>query len=222
MTRKQGVVVAAAVLVVVVVGLIWWLSRPAPAPEPVVTATLVPTARPTPTPTPEAEPEPEVGDVGAAPPLRVEIPRVGVDLDVLPIQPSGGVIDPPTMAEAYWIESYGAPGTDATNTVYLAAHSSLHHEDAAFNPLLDVEHQESVLAPGDEVRVTTANGVLLYEVTGSIRYGKRELPDAREVWLIEPDVLHLITCFQQDGLARAEDNLVVTARLVAGFPSAGG
>lgn len=183
-------------------------------------ATVVATPSPvlaTPSPDPSPSPSPTTGEVRTAPPERVVIPAVGVDLPVLPIVPADGVIDPPTVAEAYWIRDYGLPGTDATNTVYLVAHSSLRTE-AAFNPLLDVEHQESVLAPGDEVLVTTAEGVLRYEVTGSTRYGKRQLPGASEVWAIDPGVLHLITCFQEDGLATAEDNLVVTARLVAGFP----
>ena len=131
----------------------------------------------------------------------------------------GGVIDPPTIEEAYWIDDYGVPATEADNTVYVVAHSSL-RDAAAFNPLLDVAHQESVLRAGDEVLLTTTAGTLRYEVVGSTRYGKKQLPAADEIWAIEPGVLHLITCFQEDGLARAEDNLVVTARLVDGVPHA--
>lgn len=210
-------VVGAAAGIAVVVAMAWLLfdrpTEPVEAAGPEVTATPFPTRSPTPTPTPTPTP----GWVGTAAPERIEIPAVGIDLPVLRIDPDGGVIDPATVEDAYWIGAYGMPGTDATSTVYVVAHSSL-SVDAAFNPLLDVQHQSSVLAAGDEVLLTTSNGVLRYEVTGSTRYGKSELPGAAEVWAIEPGVLHLITCFQEDGLARADDNLVVTARLVAGYP----
>lgn len=166
------------------------------------------------------EVDPDMPVVPMAAPERVIVPSVGIDLAVLPDAPVNGVLDPPGFSDAYWIEDYGSPGTDADNTVYLAAHSSL-RLDAAFNPLLDVDHQESILEPGDEVVVETANGRLVYEVTSTQRYVKGELPDADEVWDVEPGVLHLITCFQEEGRARADDNLVVTARLVSAEEAVG-
>ena len=219
--RKVPWLPAAGILVVLAVAItmIWLLlDRP---PEPVAAAPpeVTATPAPTPTPTPTPSPTPTPGWVVAAAPERIEIPSVGIDVPVLRIDPDGGVIDPITLGDAYWIGGYGMPGTDATNTVYVVAHSSL-TLDAAFNPLLDVQHQSSVLSAGDEVLLTTVNGVLSYEVTGWARYGKNQLPEAAEVWAIEPGVLRLITCFQEDGLARAIDNLVVTAHLVAGFPGA--
>lgn len=219
--RLPLLVTAAGAVIVVVVGWASVTHQPdAPAAAPRVTVAVSPPPTPTRTrpPTPTPSPTPTAGEVPVAAPQRIEIPAVGIDLEVLPITPEGGVIDPPTVGAAYWIEAYGAPGTDAANTVYMVAHSSLRMA-AAFNPLLDVEHQQSVLVAGDEVRVTTSAGVLRYAVTGSTRYVKGELPQAADVWAIDPGVLQLITCFQEDGLARAQDNLVVTARLVEGYPA---
>ena len=210
--------VVGAVVLVAAVGAWALLTSRAPeevaatSPPPSVSPSASPSATPTPSPTPTLRP----GEVPMAAPERVEIPDVGIDLTVRPIDPVQGRIDPPSISHAYWIEDYGRPGTDADNTVYLVGHSSL-ALDAAFNPLLDVAHQESVLEPGAVVRVTTAEGVLEYEVTGSRRYGKAGLPGATEVWAIAPGTLQLITCFQEDGQEVADDNLVVTARLVGGF-----
>lgn len=169
---------------------------------------------------PTVEVNPDAPAVPMSAPQRVLVPKVGIDLDVRPDAPIDGVLDPPGFSDAYWIEDYGSPGTDADNTVYLAAHSSL-RLDAAFNPLLDVDHQQSVLEPGDEVVVETANGRLIYQVTRTQRYEKNALPDADEVWNIEPGTLHLITCFQEEGRNRADDNLVVTAELVDAEESVG-
>lgn len=215
--RFTALVVAGALVVgAAVVGVVALLTARAPddvaAPSATRTATPTRTAAPTPTPSPTLVP----ADVPMAVPERVEVPDVGIDLTVRPIDPVQGRIDPPSIADAFWIEDYGLPGTDAVNTVYLVGHSSL-ELDAAFNPLLDVEHQQSVLEAGDTVLVTTSAGVLEYAVTGWERYGKASLPEATEVWAIAPGTLHLITCFQEDGQEVADDNLVVTARLVGGF-----
>lgn len=211
--RLVAFVVAGVVAVGAAVGAVLLLTAPdddvvaPPAPAPSVTRSAPPS--PTPSPTPSFLP----AFVAMAVPERVEIPAVDLDLAVLPISPVGGRINPPTVEEAYWIQDYGLPGSDADNTVYLVGHSSLRMA-AAFNPLLDVEHQDSVLQPGDEVRVTTAGGVLRYEVTGWTRYDKDGLPTADEVWAIAPGTLQIITCFQEDGREFADDNLVVTATLV--------
>lgn len=220
--RLLAFVVAGVIVVGAVVGAVVLLTRgdddvAAPPPtSPSATRSAPP--RPTPSPTPSFLP----AFVAMAAPERVEIPAVDLDLAVLPISPVGGRIDPPTVEEAYWIQDYGRPGSDADNTVYLVGHSSI-RMPAALNPLLDVEHQDSVLQPGDEVRVTTANGVLRYEVTAWTRYDKDGLPGADDVWAISPGTLQIITCFQEDGQAFADDNLVVTATLVEGLvPAEGG
>ena len=214
--RVVAFVVAGAVALAAVVGVVLLLTRPADdvAAPPPASPSATRSAPPTPTPSPT--PSFLTAFVPMAAPERIEIPAVSLDLAVLPVDPIGGRIDPPTVEEAYWIQDYGTPGSDADNTVYLVGHSSLSLA-AAFNPLLDVEHQDSVLQPGDEIRVTTANGVLRYEVTAWTRYDKNRLPGADEVWAITPGTLHLITCFQEDGQAFADDNLVVTAQFAGGL-----
>lgn len=222
MRRRALLITAAAIAGASVIGSAWLLGHAPGAPVASISATA-PTASPTPTPTITPTPTPTAipGEVAASAPSRLEVPGLGIDAVVLTVSPDAGVIDPPTMTEVYWIVDYGAPGTDATNTVYLVGHSSLTVADAVFNPLLDVASQECLLAPGDELLLTTINGVLEYEVTGCRRIPKRDLP-ASSIWNVEPGVLHLITCFQEEGtVGRAADNLVVTARIVAGYQRPG-
>ncbi len=148
-----------------------------------------------------------------AAPTRVEVPSVGLAVDVLPIAPEGGELDPPTLGEAYWIESYGTPGTAADNTVYLAGHS-FNSGSAAFNPLFDKDDQVALVVAGDEVVVTTGTGRLTYTVESTERVPKDELSGVEEVWKIVPGRLVLITCFQRNDGGASQDNLVVYASLV--------
>jgi len=185
------------------------------SPEPV--ERVLQPATPTETYTAPA-PTPTEAPVAASAPTRVEVPSVGLDVPVLPVTPEGGELDPPTLAEAYWIEAYGSPGSDADNTVYLAGHS-YDSGDAAFNPLFDRAEQVALVAPGDEIVVTTEAGRLTYAVDSTERYPKDELADVEEVWRIVPDRLVLITCFQRNDGGASQDNLVVFASLVSTVPA---
>lgn len=162
-------------------------------------------------------PTPTEARVGVSAPKRVEVPSVGLDVQVLPVTPEGGELDPPTLDEAYWIETYGAPGSDADNTVYLAGHS-YDSGDAAFNPLFDRAEQIALVAAGDEIVVTTEAGRLTYAVDSTERYPKDELAGVDEVWRIVPDRLVLITCFQRNDGGASQDNLVVYAHLTSTVP----
>jgi sortase (surface protein transpeptidase) len=161
---------------------------------------------------PSASPEPSLASVpsGVAPPVRVQVPAVGLDAAVVPITPAGGELDPPRLDRAYWIESYGSPGPDATNTVYLAGHS-VDRGTAVFDPLFDQERQTALVKSGDEVTITTDAGAVTYVVDETQRYPKSELANEAEVWRIVPGRLVLITCFQRNGGGRSTDNLVVYA-----------
>lgn len=171
-------------------------AAPAP-PEPLPTEELQPTPEPTPTPLRSSS-------------VHLVVDEVGLDLPVLPTTPRGGVINPPTLREAYWIEPYGEPGPDADNTVYIAAHS-WSGGDAAFNPLMDVADRRSAVQPGDDVEVSTPSGTTRYTVTSAERYAKGALPGASEVWEAHPGRLVLITCFQHDDGRASTENLVITA-----------
>ncbi|MGY1740132.1 MULTISPECIES: class F sortase [unclassified Blastococcus] len=142
--------------------------------------------------------------------VHLTVPAVGLDLPVLPLTPHGGVIDPPTLTAAYWIEPYGRPGGDAADTVYLAAHST----DAGrygFDPLLAGDADGSALDPGDVVRVDGPAGTVEYTVERSARYDRDELPGAADVWAAVPGRLVLITCVEPGDGRAATENLVVFA-----------
>ena len=169
---------------------------PAPVPAPAAAPTSLPAAHYTPSSA-----------------VRVQIPAVDLDLPVLGLIPRRGVIDPPMLTAAYWIEPYGQPVAapdQAGNTIYLAAHSAGRGDDG-FDPLMTPDHRGSALAEGDTIEVQTPGGTGTYTVQRTARYGKGELADAAEVWEAKPGRLVLITCFQRrDGRASTE-NLVVFA-----------
>ncbi|MDT0276510.1 class F sortase [Blastococcus goldschmidtiae] len=145
--------------------------------------------------------------------VHVTVPAVGLDLPVLPLTPQQGVINPPTLTAAYWIEPYGAPVGDvaqADNTLYLAAHSTSAGV-YGFDALMDPDGKGSTLAPGDLVEVSTPAGAVGYEVKRTERYAKGELPAAAEVWEAVPGRLVLITCLQLGGGRASSENLVVFA-----------
>ena len=186
-------------------------------PAPTTAAPRTRAAAPAAPSTPKA---PAQRPVLVAAPTRVEVPSVDLAVDVVPVTPAGDALDPPTLTEAYWIQTYGTPGTDADNTVYLAGHS-FDRGQAAFNPLFDKDAQVPVVQPGAEIVVTTAAGRLTYAVESTQRYPKGGLPDVDEVWRIVPGRLVLITCFQRNDGGASRDNLVVYAHLVGSAPTAG-
>ncbi|MGY1749937.1 class F sortase [Modestobacter sp. SYSU DS0511] len=179
--------------------------------DPVAAAT--PTAAP---PAEEAQPTlPPEGVVLPTPSSDVHVVIDGLDLDlpVLPLTPRGGVINPPTLTAAYWIEPYGDPvgsAEQADNTLYLAAHST-GTGDYGFDPLMESGGGGSTLGPGDVVEVSTPTGQVSYTVQRTQRYAKGELPAATEVWEASPGRLVLITCFQRGGGRSSTENLVVFA-----------
>jgi sortase (surface protein transpeptidase) len=193
----------------------------AATPSPVATTTPAPTTTsatpvPTPVPTPgETAVTAVTAPSGTTTPaqrsssMRLEVPSVGVDVPVLPLTPSDGVIDPPTMVDSYWIEPYGEPGGQADNTVYIAGHSWTKGA-AAFNPLMPGDHGRGV-STGDVVEVQSPGGTVDYTITGTARYDKDALPDATDVWTVAPGRLVLITCFVDDDGRTTDDNFIVFA-----------
>ncbi len=145
--------------------------------------------------------------------VHVSVPGLALDLPVLPLTPHGGVINPPMLTAAYWIEPYGDPvgaAEQADNTLYIAAHATGTGE-YGFDPLVDAEVAGDGLQPGDVVQVSTPGGTVAYTVERTDRYGKDALAGATDVWQAVPGRLVLITCFQRAGQASTE-NLVVVAQ----------
>jgi len=145
--------------------------------------------------------------------VHLVIPAVDLDLPLLALTPEDGVINPPLLTAGYWIEPYATPVAapdEATNTLYIAAHSAGRGDDG-FDPLLTPDHRASTLDAGDVVEVRTPQGTASYTVDHVQRYGKDELPGASEVWEAVPGRLVLITCFQRADGRRSTENLVVFA-----------
>ena len=177
-------------------------------------ATDAPSAAPTVTPVPVAPastpaPSGAPAETPQASSVRLEVPSVGVDVPVLPLTPTGGVIDPPSMVDSYWVRPYGESGVAPDNTVYIAGHSWTKGA-AAFNALMPGDHGAGI-ATGDVVTVDTPEGSVDYTVTRTERYDKDALPGATDVWTVAPGRLVLITCFVDDGGRTTDDNFVVFA-----------
>ncbi|GAB4082020.1 class F sortase [Modestobacter muralis] len=146
-------------------------------------------------------------------PVHVRVDAVGLDLPVLPLSAPSGVIDPPLLTAAYWVQPYGEPvgaAEDADNTLYLAAHSTS-RGSSGFDPLLTADHQDSALAPGDVVSVSTPEGTVDYTVERTARYDADALADAAEVWEVVPGRLVLLTCLTPLGSGATTEDLVVFA-----------
>lgn len=216
-TRRTAALSGAAVLGVVALLLVVLLTggrgdqvvRPVAAPSP-VTSSAAPAPAPAPapvaaTPTPSQAP----AETPRASSVHLAVPSVGVDVPVLPLTPSGGVIDPPSMVDSYWVEPYGEPGNQPDNTVYIAGHSWTKGA-AAFNALMPGDHGDGV-STGDVVTVRTGEGSVDYTITRTELYDKDALPDATDVWTVAPGRLVLITCFVDDDGRATDDNFVVFA-----------
>lgn len=215
LTRRTAALAGAAVLGIVT--LVIALILTGGGPDVAVRAAGAP-SEVTSAPSPAAVPAPEVptpmptGTTEAAPQsssVRLEVPSVGLDVGVLPLTPKGGVIDPPTMVDSYWVEPYGEPGTAPDNTVYIAGHSWT-KGSAAFNALMPGNHGSGV-STGDVVSVHTPVGTVDYTVSRTERYDKDELPGATDVWTVMPGRLVLITCFVNDDGRTTDDNFIVFA-----------
>ncbi len=218
--RRAWLAVALLVALAVVAGLVIGGPRegddpPGSKAAPGPAATIATTAA-------ETSPTAAAATTAAAAPrprgMTVSVPAVGVRARVLPISPSGGALNPPTLDKAYIIEPYGKPGSK-DNTVYITGHS-WDRGKAVFNPLFDRRAQTSEVEKGDEVVVSTPEGEYTYVVEKTKRYRRTALSRADEVWRKVPDRLLLITCFQPEDGGEIQDNLVVYATLTSAPPPA--
>jgi len=135
--------------------------------------------------------------VPVAVPTRLVFPGAGLDVRVqVDKTPAGGVIRPQSFTDAYWIEAYGKPGTNADNTVYIAGHSSPNHS-VVFDALLNADGSPRDLA-GEELTLRTKAGSLVYRIDGAARrYDKNDLANDPDIWKIVPGRLLLVTCDQE-------------------------
>lgn len=141
----------------------------------------------------------------AAAPTAVSIEAADLNVRVLPLTPSADEMAseslvPPLTLDAYWLTSYGVPGTGSTNTTYIVGHS-WDGRDAPFNRLSD----KSLV--GKAVSVTTATGTLRYVVDSVTTHDKNTLKDS-DIWNVVPNRVVLISCYTEDPWGK---NVVVAA-----------
>ncbi|NNH23266.1 class F sortase [Pseudokineococcus marinus] len=166
----------------------------------------------TPAPEPPAEPEaPEVAE-----PVRLRVPAIGVDTDLLHLglNDDGSLAVPPREGpdnlKASWYD--GSPRAGEVGPTVLAGHIDSKAGPSVFYRLGELE-------PGDEVLVDRADGTTAtFVVDTSERYPKDDFP-TRRVYGQTPDAqVRLITCggvFDRDS-GHYQDNTVVYGHLVDG------
>jgi sortase (surface protein transpeptidase) len=167
--------------------------------------------RPSDQTTADAEPtHPAVaGTMAAAAPVRLQIPAIGVDSELmgLGLQADGTLEVPPGGFPAGWYT--GAPTPGELGPAIIAGHVDWGGEPGVFFDLRD-------LASGDEIAITRQDGsTARFRVTGVERFDKDEFPTQAVYGDLDHAGLRLITCGGDfDRQARSYvDNLVVFAEL---------
>lgn len=136
-----------------------------------------------------ASPVPAVATPSDAPPLRIVIPRIGVDAPITTkgMGANGGMEPPDGPEDVAWYGFTARPGS-GSNAVF-SAHVDYHgYGPAVFADLKKLEK-------GDLVEVHTADGaVYRYEVTLSLSYPAETAPFEDIVGPTSREVITLITC----------------------------
>jgi sortase (surface protein transpeptidase) len=148
---------------------------------------------------------------GAALPVAVRIPAIGVDSPLVPLalDATGALVPPVDTGTAGWFAEGTVPG--AVGPAVIAGHVDSRRGPGVFFGLRR-------LAPGDAVLVDRADGsTASFTVTAVDRYPKDAFPTARVYAPTSRPELRLITCggaFDRSQRSYEED-LVVAARLTA-------
>ncbi len=149
-------------------------------------------------------PKPPSSDPAAGPPVRLVVPRLGVNAPVIGADVRDGTLWPPDDPRrlGWWTEG-AAPGAVAGGAL-ITGHT-VHSGGGAFDDL-------ETLRRGDVVKVRTKKGVLEYAVSAVTVYRKSTLArDAERVFSqTVPGRLVLITCEDWNG-SGYDSNAVVLA-----------
>lgn len=195
LTRGGAVVLAASLLV--------GCSAAAGTTDPAAAPSLASPSMKTPSPTaPAAAPR-----AVSSPPVRVQIPRIGVDAPLidLGLAADGTMEVPENFDEVGWFTGGGRPG--GPGPVVIAG-----HVDSPTGPAVFIRLRE--LAPGDTVDVADSDGVVhRYVVTAVADYPKAAFPTSAVFGATAADELRLITCggVFDASAGSYEDNRVVYA-----------
>lgn len=145
----------------------------------------------------------------ATPPVRVRVPAIGVDSELLRLgtDAAGALVPPDDYDLAGWFAAGAVPG-DVGPAVVAG------HVDSVDGPAVFARLDQ--LAPGDEVLVDREDGTTaVFTVTGLGRYPKSDFPTEAVYGPTPRAELRLVTCGGEfDRSARSYlDNVVVTAVL---------
>ncbi|MBO9521632.1 MAG: sortase [Nocardioidaceae bacterium] len=147
-------------------------------------------------------------------PLQVDVPRLHVKSDVIPISGQSGELTPPDDPQVlgWWQEGRGAG--EVAGSAVVTGHT-VHTGGGAFDHLAE-------LVPGDRLRVRTATGWITYVVRRSRIYSVAGLAkNSEDIFRQGGDGrLVLITCDDWDG-TEYRSNAVVYAVPVADEPFRG-
>lgn len=168
-----------------------------------------------PVPVPAEAADPTAGlsaeEAAAARPVRLQIPRIGVDTDLvdLGVDPDGALEVPADFARAGWFTRSALPG--ARGPEVIAGHVDDQDGPAVFYRLRD-------LVAGDEITVVRGDGAeVVYRVDGVEQHAKDAFPTAAVYGPSPGAVLRLITCGGSFDRASGHyrDNTVAYASLAA-------
>lgn len=210
-TIALAAVVAGAVVLVIA------LHAQASAPTPRAAGSIDPPSSTSPTSDPSASAaasaRPAAPPLGASAPRTIEIPSIGLRSKVNPIglAPDGSIAVPqpgPTLDQAAWFKNSPTPGQPGPSVIE-------GHVDSASGP--SVFFELGKLKPGQQVRITRADGTRLTFTVDAIRdYLKSKFPTSAVYGAknLHTPALRLITCSQYDTATRHHvGNQVVFAHL---------
>ena len=143
----------------------------------------------------------------AAPPVRVRVPAIGVDSELLRLgtDATGALVPPDDFQRAGWFAAGAVPGD--VGPAVVAGHVDSVDGPAVFSRLDD-------LVPGDEVLVDREDGTTArFTVTGVGRHPKSDFPTAAVYGPTPRAELRLVTCGGDFDRSRRSyvDNVVVFA-----------
>ncbi|HEY4992836.1 MAG TPA: class F sortase [Nakamurella sp.] len=235
MSRRQAATgLVAGLAMIVAAPVVWWAAQPAPAGQTVSTvnaaaandlaspslmtsgAAGTASAGSSVPPAPAASTgstAPATAAAEPAPPVRIELPTLGVDTVVVPVGVDGeGLVEvPQDVSEVGWYRFGPAPGA-ATGSAVLTGHVDDHVQGVGvFGRIGD-------LGPGDAVRVADESGLTReFSVVSREEWSKGQVPLDRLFDRGGSSRLVLITCggtFDNSTLGY-DDNIAITAVPVA-------
>lgn len=181
---------------------------PTADPTPSPSATVSPTPEPTPTPSPTPKPLSTPTYYDGVEPVRIEIPAIGVDANVVDLAIGPGDPEvPEEWDDAGWYTNTRNPGEIGPSVV-------AGHIDSKSGPAVFYRLDE--LVAGDEIIVSGEDGESrTFVVQDSGQYPKENLPDEVFGYGERVPELRVITCggsFDRS-VGHYEDNLVVYAAM---------